>query len=78
VQDSGRLQMAVRHLATNYDHITVALPTLIDSKRIILFVVGKQELAILREACSKTTVKGREDQDAKRTSTCRAGSRVTI
>ena len=48
--DSGRLCMAIRPLSASHDRMTITLPALIDSRKIILLITGREKLKIFEKA----------------------------
>jgi 6-phosphogluconolactonase len=47
--DSGRLCMAIRPLSASHDRMTITLPALIDSRKIILLITGRGKLKIFEK-----------------------------
>ncbi|MCJ7602204.1 MAG: 6-phosphogluconolactonase [Desulfobulbaceae bacterium] len=46
----GRLCMAIRPLSANHDRMTITLPALIDCRKIILHITGKEKLKVFEKA----------------------------
>jgi 6-phosphogluconolactonase len=48
--DCSRLCMAIRPLTASHDRMTLTLPALIDSRKIVLLIIGREKLKIFEKA----------------------------
>lgn len=55
---SGRLCVAIRPLTASHDRMTMTLPALIDCRKIILHITGKEKLKIFEKALAADPLSG--------------------